>query len=206
MDGLEKTRAVVFDVYGTLVSIRDKRMPFAKLLQIGEAQGRPRTSADRRVLMASSFTLAQAAAFLKIDLTAAELNSLEADLNAELESITLFPEVIPTIRSLQSRGIKVGICSNLAAAYASPVQAILPMDLNAYVWSFQIGALKPEPAIYKHVCDALDCEPHQILMTGDSLKADVDGPKIFGMRSILLNRNVDKKGQISSLTGLLDLV
>ncbi|GAB3461594.1 hypothetical protein GCM10027321_22430 [Massilia terrae] len=206
LDGLEKTRAVVFDVYGTLVSIRDKRMPFAKLLQIGEAQGRPRTSADRRVLMASSFTLAQAAAFLKIDLTAAELNSLEADLNAELESITLFPEVIPTIRSLQSRGIKVGICSNLAAAYASPVQAILPMDLNAYVWSFQIGALKPEPAIYKHVCDALDCEPHQILMTGDSLKADVDGPKIFGMRSILLNRNVDKKGQISSLTGLLDLV
>jgi HAD superfamily hydrolase (TIGR01549 family) len=208
LDGLEKTRAVVFDVYGTLVSIGEKRMPFAKLLQIGEAKGRSKTSADRRTLMASTFTLAQAAAFLKIELTTTELVSLEADLNTEIESISLYPDVVSTIRALRDRGIKVGLCSNLAAAYAPPMQALLPVSLDAYAWSFQVGALKPEPRIYKHICNALDCEPHQVLMVGDSHTADVEGPRSYGMQSILLDRRAssDTKERLSSLTALLDFV
>lgn len=208
LDDLEKTRAVVFDVYGTLASIGEKRMPFAKLLQIGEIKGRPRTSSDRHSLMTASFSLADAAAFLGIELTAAELSSLEADLVAELKSIVLFPDVLKTIRMLKSRGIKIGICSNLAAAYASPVQTLLPVQLDAYSWSFQVGALKPEPEIYRHVCEALECKPHQVLMIGDNFKADVDGPKVFGMRSVLLDRNAakDTKDKLSSLLGVLDLV
>jgi HAD superfamily hydrolase (TIGR01549 family) len=208
LDGLEKTRAVVFDVYGTLVSIGEKRMPFAKLLRIGEAKGRSKTLDDRRTLMASAFTLAQAAAFLKIELTTTELVSLETDLNTEIESISLYPDVVSTIRALRDRGIKVGICSNLAAAYAPPVQALLPVPLDAYAWSFQVGALKPEPRIYKHICNALDCEPHQVLMVGDSYTADVDGPRSYGMQSILLDRRAssDTKERLSSLTGLLDFV
>ncbi|WP_370661947.1 tyrosine-type recombinase/integrase [Massilia alkalitolerans] len=149
LDGLEKTRAVVFDVYGTLVSIGKKRMPFAKLLQIGEAKGRAKTSADRHRLMASSLSLAEAATQLQIGLTAAELDELEKDLKTELESITSYPEVARTIQTLQKRGIKVGICSNLAAAYAPPVEALLPMKLDAYSWSFRVGALKPEARIYR---------------------------------------------------------
>jgi len=208
LDGLEKTRAVVFDVYGTLVSIGDKRMPFAKLLQIGEAKGRPRTAADRHILMASSFTLAQAAAFLKIELTAAEHDLLEADLRTELQSITLYPEVVKTIEALRSRGIKIGVCSNLAAVYAPPVEALLPMKLDAYAWSFQVGALKPEHKIYRSVCEALGCQSHQVLMVGDNKLADVDGPRSFGMRSIRLDRDAtnDRKELLSSLAGVLDLI
>jgi len=208
LDGLEKTRAVVFDVYGTLVSIGDKRMPFAKLLQIGEAKGRPRTAADRHILMASSFTLAQAAAFLKIELTAAEHDLLEADLRTELQSITLYPEVVKTIEALRSRGIKIGVCSNLAAVYAPPVEALLPMKLDAYAWSFQVGALKPEHKIYRSVCEALGCQSHQVLMVGDNQLADVDGPRSFGMRSIRLDRDAtnDRKELLSSLAGVLDLI
>jgi HAD superfamily hydrolase (TIGR01509 family) len=208
LDGLEKTRAVVFDVFGTLVSIGDKRRPFAELLQIGEAQGRPRTSTDPHTLMASPFNLAQAAAFLQIELTTDELSTLEADLRAEMASITLYPEVISTIHALQSRGIKVGLCSNLGAAYAPPVLKLLPMQLDAYAWSFQVGALKPEPQIYKHVCAELNCEPRQVLMIGDTPRADVDGPNAFGMRAVLLDRKAaaNTKERISSLTSVLGLV
>ena len=207
LDRLEKTRAVVFDVYGTLVSIGEKRMPFAKLLQIGETRGRSKTSTDRHKLMAASLSLAQAAALLEIELTSAELKALEQDLKIELASITLYPEVIRTIRKLQNRGIRVGICSNLAAAYAPPVEALLPMKLDAYSWSFRVGALKPETGIYQHVCDELGCQPHQVLMVGDSVAADVEGPRLFGMRSVLLNRNAASgtKEVITSLEGVLDL-
>lgn len=208
LDGLEKTRAVVFDVFGTLVSIGDKRRPFAKLLQIGEAKGRRRTHADAHTLMASPFCLAEAARFLQIELTTDELSTLEADLRAEMASIALYPEVISTIHALQSRGIKVGLCSNLGAAYAPPVLKLLPMQLDAYAWSFQVGALKPEPQIYKHVCAELNCEPHQVLMIGDTPRADVDGPNAFGMRSVLLDRkaSANTKEKISSLASVLGLV
>lgn len=42
LDAMVKVRAVIFDVYGTIEPINDKRNPFGKLFQIGKTQGRPK--------------------------------------------------------------------------------------------------------------------------------------------------------------------
>ena len=49
--------AVVFDVYGTIARINDKRSPFAGLLALGEQRGRQRTDEDARTLMGRSLGL-----------------------------------------------------------------------------------------------------------------------------------------------------
>ncbi len=208
LDGLEKIRAIVFDVYGTLASIGDKRRPFAKLIRLGETRGRARTNNDHHLLMSSPLSLREAADILGIKATPAELEGLEGDLEKELESITLYPEVLSTIRALQDRGIKIAVCSNLAAAYAPPITELLPMRLDTYAWSFEVRALKPDLRIYEHVCNALGCPPHQVLMVGDTREADVDGPREFGMQSILLDRRSmqNTRSRLSSLSGLLELV
>lgn len=202
-DGVD---AVVFDVYGTLVEITDKRAPFRRLLRIGEQQGRAVSVADAATLMSAPLNLHAAAAQLSIVLAPEQLAQLEADLHSEIASIRLFPDTAPTLQALRARGIKLGLCSNLAADYADPIMQLLPLQLDAYTWSFEAGAIKPDPVIYQQACAALGCAPERVLMVGDTPAADVDGPRAAGMQSILLDRKQRRAGadSLPSLAALLD--
>lgn len=198
--------AVVFDVYGTLVEITDKRAPFRRLLRIGEQQGRAVSVADAAILMSAPLNLHAAAAQLSIVLEPGQLAQLEADLHSEIASIRLFPDTASTLQALRARGIKLGLCSNLAADYADPIMQLLPLQLDACTWSFQAGAIKPDPAIYQQACAALGCASERVLMVGDTPAADVDGPRAAGMQSILLDRRQRHAGTdtLPSLAALLD--
>jgi len=201
-------RAVVFDVFGTLAEITDQRRPFAHLLRHSRRSGRSPQRGDAEKLMSRPVDLAGAAQLLGVSLSAGDLQHLELDLTAELASVRLFPEVRVTLQTLRRRGVKLALCSNLAAPYASPIQALLPSLTDVQVWSFECGAVKPLPAIYQRVCTALECEPGEVLMVGDTYSADVAGPQGFGMQATLLDRNrrfPDHSG-LRSLTEVLPLV
>jgi len=115
------------------------------------------------------------------------LAALERDLLEELSSVTLYPDALAAISLLQEAGIKIAVCSNLASPYAVPVRLLLPA-LDAYCWSFAVGAIKPEPAIYQHVAHQLKCSPSSLAMIGDTLEADCLGPRRFGLQGFHLCR------------------
>jgi len=200
--------AVIFDVYGTLVEIQDKRRPFRQLLKIGEQQGRALQERDAKLLMSTPMGLQEAAELMGISLMPAELSHLESEMRVEIESIRLFPDTVPTLLALQKLGVKVGLCSNLVAAYAKPVISLLPMQLDAYVWSFEVGDIKPNFAIYARVCESLRCAPADVLMVGDTPTADVEGPQAFGMHGLLVDRQYKLKphASIPSLLTVLSLI
>lgn len=187
-EGTDRIKAVVFDVYGTLVEIRDRRRPYARLLQWLAESGRVPRQNDAARLMSTACDVAGAAQLLGAELPATALSSLENDLFAELASVALYPDTIATLTILRQAGIKIGVCSNLAAPYATPVLKLLPFALETYAWSFEIGMVKPDPGIYRAVCQQLQCAPHEILFVGDTLAADYDGPRAIGMPSLHLAR------------------
>jgi HAD superfamily hydrolase (TIGR01509 family) len=201
-------KAILFDVYGTLVDIRDKRAPFRRLLQIGAGQGRLPDGRDADIIMGQPVGLPEAAARLGICLSEGERERLEGDLRAELASIAPFADTLPTLQALKQRGFKLGLCSNLAQDYAAPVLALLPFALDAHVWSFDAAAIKPEPSIYAQACRALGCAPGEVLMVGDTLEADVDGPRAFGMQALLLDRKrrAGTGHALPSLAALCDML
>lgn len=180
-------KAVAFDVYGTLVQIGDPRRPYRRLLSALNGMGRALREDDGARMMSVDVGLAEAAELLGMTLSSDVLQELTVDLNAELASIRLFEDVIPAIRLLKDCGFRIGLCSNLAGPYAKPVQALLP-QLDAYVWSFAVGAVKPEPRMYSYLCDALGASPAEVLMVGDTLSADYEGPRSFGMQACHLSR------------------
>ena len=100
------------------------------------------------------------------------------DLQYNLSSTVLFEDTLRTISQLQAMGIKVAICSNLALPYGPPVKALLPM-LDAYAWSYDAGATKPDSRIYNYLCHQLHCLPEEVLMVGDTVEADYYGPRRF---------------------------
>ncbi|EON18471.1 hydrolase of HAD-superfamily protein [Cupriavidus sp. GA3-3] len=107
----------------------------------------------------------------------------------ELDSITLFPEVSEALAAIRALGLKIGIASNLAAPYAEPVARQLPMVLDAYAWSFEIGFLKPDPMHYRWVCEELQVTPEETLMVGDTLLADFHGARSYGLQAVHLDRS-----------------
>ncbi len=181
-------RAVVFDVFGTLAEIGERRRPYLRLMKLAAAAGRKPQPDDAAKIMSTDADIFGIADSLGLKLSAEMRAEIEQDLAIELASISLFPEVPATLEALRRQGVKIGLCSNLAKPYAAPVLALLPFELDAYAWSFEVGAIKPDPAIYRSVCDRLDLPPEQILFVGDTYAADCEGPREYGMRAIQLTR------------------
>lgn len=196
--------AILFDVYGTLVEMHDKRAPFRQLIQIGARQGRKPGSGDAGIIMGRRVGLQEAAELLGIRLTDADRDRLASDLRAEIASIAPFADTLPALHELKSRGFRLGLCSNLALDYAAPIESLLPFALDAHVWSFDAAAIKPDPAIYAEACRQLGCLPGEVLMVGDTPEADVEGPRAFGMQALLLDRKqrFGNKSALPSLSAL----
>lgn len=184
----EKIQGVAFDAFGTLVRIGDRKQPFLRLMKLARQMGRRPDPNDSRVLMTEELGLNAAALYFGIAATHAQLAELERDLFSELESVQLYPDSLPAIRMLQDAGVRVAICSNLAAPYAIPVKLLLP-DLSAYTWSFTAGALKPEQEIYERVAQQLNFPLSNLAMIGDTLEADCLGPRRYGMQGFYLDRS-----------------
>lgn len=198
-------RAVVFDAYGTLVEIKNKRSPYRQLFELSSSGTITKTDYARAVM--TRFTgLDQAATLLGLtSIPELEMSALKRDLQTEIESIALYQDTPLALRALSRAEIHIGVCSNLAAPYAEPVVRLLPFKLDAYAWSFETGCMKPDRAIYHHVCRMLDLEPSSVLMVGDREDEDFRGPISAGLNAIRLRRG-SRNPQGCSVRNLVDLV
>jgi HAD superfamily hydrolase (TIGR01549 family) len=151
--------------------------------------------------MTQNLGLAGAADLFGTQLSRDELAGLELDLFAELASVRLYDDSLQAVESLKRAGLKVALCSNLASPYAIPAQLLLP-EFDAYAWSFDVGAIKPEPAIYQYLIERLGCSASSIAMIGDTLEADALGPGRLGIQGHHLQR--DGIGDSRRLTNLTD--
>lgn len=196
--------AAIFDAFGTVVQIGRKRHPYRQLLRLGALQGRRPSAADLHRLMTSSLDLDAAAETFGICVSPAQMMSLQHDLTDELDSITVYPEAIDALRLLKAQGIATGICSNLAAPYG-PVLRQLFSDVHGFALSYEVGEMKPHPGIYRGICHQLGVNPargmppsgERVVMIGDSMQCDRDGPEAIGITGFYLDRKGG--GAISSL-------
>ncbi|ABR91642.1 hydrolase, HAD superfamily [Janthinobacterium sp. Marseille] len=207
MTKLNGIRAVAFDVFGTIVEIGDKRRPYKQLMQKIYKAGREKDLKDAELLMSTNIAFSNVPSLFDMNLSPEEISLLEKELMSELSTITLYPEVLFTLNSLKEAGYKIGLCSNLATPYAKPVKELLPFELDAYAWSFEVGAIKPEERIYQKLCEALHCMPNEVLMIGDTLEEDYLGSRSFGMHALHLNRSCESQmaESISKLDELLSI-
>lgn len=200
---LENVRGVVFDAFGTLVQIVDRRRPYLRFLKLAAAAGRPPQPDDAAKIMSMDCDIFGVADWLGVEVSDVLRAETEADLAAELGSIALFSDALPVIEYLRGQGMKVAVCSNLAQPYAAPVKALLT-DLDAYVFSFEVGATKPDPVIYGAIFEKMFLRADQILMVGDCLAADVLGPRKYGMHAQHLARR-NSSPDADNIVSLLDL-
>jgi putative hydrolase of the HAD superfamily len=51
-----------------------------------------------------------------------------------------------------------------------------------------VGALKPDPAIFRKVIEGTDLQPHEVVYVGDDPQLDVEGARGAGMQAIWIDR------------------
>ena len=182
---------IAFDVFGTLVKIGDRRSPYRKLMKWLKENGRQSKPDDAKFIMSHNLNLAELAKRLAVHIPDPFLQELKHDLDEELRSITLYEDTLSTLEELKKLGIKLALCSNLAMPYGKIVSSLLP-NIDAYAWSYEVGAIKPESQIYQYLIDQLECHAKDVLFIGDTPLADYSGPNEFGMSARLIDR---KNGQ-----------
>ena len=175
--------AVFFDAFGTLCEIRNKRHPYKPIIK-GWSAGV--AAAYQAIMTRNAFPIELAR---ECGCSPATIQSIEENIQAEIDSIQLYPETPAVLDALKNRGISWAIVSNLAKPYAQPLLNLLPYAPDASAWSFAVGLRKPEAGIYHFTCKALGVSPESVLMVGDSLENDYTTPRRLGMQAAFLQRS-----------------
>jgi len=75
-------------------------------------------------------------------------------------------------------------------------QALRRAGLDGYLERIfcyrQTGYMKPDPGFFRHILQALDLPPQQVVMVGDDYEVDVLGAVRSGLRAVWLNERSDR--------------
>ena len=119
----------------------------------------------------------------------------------------------PTLRTLRDRGLLTGLISNMNMGGDKLVTKLgLAGLFHVAVTSGDVGAAKPDPAIFRAALSRAGVHANEAIHVGDQLSSDVQGALAVGIRPILLDRDGNHPHyrecpRIESLTelpGLLD--
>ncbi|OMC34804.1 haloacid dehalogenase [Mycobacterium sp. GA-1841] len=102
-------------------------------------------------------------------------------------SWTAYPDTARTLKNLHSQRIRTAVVSNIAFDVRPAFTAIgAAEDVDEFVLSFEVGAVKPDPAIFHAALDRLGVPPEDALMVGDSEEAD-GAARAVGCRFVLVD-------------------
>jgi FMN phosphatase YigB (HAD superfamily) len=181
--GAAPLAAVCFDAYGTLCRVADPRRPYFALFERLGVEAGPAA----RVAMTTNVDVDGLAQLLAPG-RQVDTGPILAGLEAELRSVTLYDEVPDCLRRLRRLGLRLWVGSNLAPPYAGPLREQLAGLVDGFCLSFEVGAVKPEPAFFARLCEQVGAAPGRVLMVGDSRRSDVEGARAFGMPALHLAR------------------
>jgi putative hydrolase of the HAD superfamily len=189
--GAEAVRAVIFDLWDTLVDFdpaatrafqdrvaeRFGRDPdeFAALWTEGRAQ---RESGTLR-----GYLLDLGAPEHLVD----EFVGLRRDSTRTL--LVPRPGALETLAELRAQGRRVGLIT-VCSEDVPDVWSETPfVDLfDATVFSCSVGMRKPDPRIYRLACEELGVEPDEAMFVGDGANDELAGAQRVGMQAVLIHR------------------
>jgi FMN phosphatase YigB (HAD superfamily) len=99
------------------------------------------------------------------------------------------------IRGLHGK-YQLGVVSNFAIPEC--VQKLLEQNglanlFDVVIVSAAVNKRKPSPEIFKHALEKLQLTPSEVVFVGDTVDADIMGPKQLGMKTVYIERRPQKE-------------
>jgi HAD superfamily hydrolase (TIGR01549 family) len=130
------------------------------------------------------------------DRTIAAAPGIDLELADALYSIMhrqwdLYDDVIPVLKALQHKGVRVAMLSNVGFDLTPTLERTGVADLiEGAVLSYAVGVVKPDPGIFQRALEILDLPASDVLMVGDAWRDDA-GAAALGVRTLILPRTDD---------------
>ncbi len=100
---------------------------------------------------------------------------------------TPYPDTAGVLEGLHRQGIKTAVVSNIAFDVRPAFESIGAAGfVDEFVLSFEVGAIKPDPAIFETALSRLGVEAAHAVMVGDSDEAD-GGARALGCGFVLVD-------------------
>lgn|GEM_PF-463834 len=199
MERQPRVRAVIFDLYGTLLyepPFEDCYPELAAACGVDETtyrEARDRTVADA---MTGRLATTEDRARRILHLLGREDQNGLASRLAEIERATRWPRTRPypatqsALAILRSRDFRIGLvsdCTELMGRKLLEKQSFHPM-LDAVALSHEVGHAKPRPEIYHVALRALDVAPEDALYVGDGNSDELNGARDLGMQTVRIDQ------------------
>jgi len=102
--------------------------------------------------------------------------------------VWLYDDVVPALGALRRDGRRLAVVSNCSWQTAGVVEATgLAGQVDLVVLSFEVGLLKPDPAILRLALERLDADPARSALV-DDVAANLDAARGLGMTALLMDR------------------
>ena len=197
--------AIGFDIYGTLVDplqMNEHLRPvvgekladrFSELWRNKQIEYTFRRALMRRYEdfgICTQQALVHTATVLGVDLTDEEQERLVE----EYQSLRPFPDVIPGIEALKSKGHTLVAFSNGVEATARVLldRAGVLEHLHGVISVDDVKTFKPDPEVYHYLAHRLGTEPSEIWLVSSN-PFDVVGAKAAGLLAAWIQRNPDAR-------------
>ena len=102
----------------------------------------------------------------------------------------MYEDVPDVLRGLHASGLKIGLISNTQRSLtAFQTHFALEGIFSAAISSYDHGYMKPHRSIFEAALRLVGVSPHESVMVGDSVPADIAGARGMGMRAVLVSRS-----------------
>jgi putative hydrolase of the HAD superfamily len=104
-------------------------------------------------------------------------------------TLVLFDDVAPTLDDLKSRGLVLGMVSNIDSDMSAVFERLgLTARLDVIVTSSEAGVSKPDPGIFREALRRAGVRPDEAVFVGDQYQVDIVGARGAGIEGVLLDR------------------
>lgn len=96
------------------------------------------------------------------------------------------PGMVAWADALIRRGVRVALLSNMVREIGGHLRDTIGLfrHFTHVTFSYEIGAVKPEPAIYRHVLAGVGVEPAEALLIDDR-PVNIEGARALGMHGLV---------------------
>ena len=105
-------------------------------------------------------------------------------------AMALFDDVAPTLETLRSRGLTLGVVTNMNRG-SGEILADFGLEgrVDFAVTSIEARSEKPHAPIFREALRRANAEPRKVVHVGDQLESDVEGARRVGITPVLLDRD-----------------
>ncbi len=189
-------RAVVFDLWGTLVPFRPAEWrptlsSMAEVLGLSDELFYEAWSAayGERIIGSLDASIRSVGAALGVPLRQEDVDAaIQLRIAAHGKQFVPRRDAVETLAALRRSGRKVGLITNCSSEVPRLwADSPLAGRADALVFSCAEGLKKPNPAIYRLACERLATPPGACLYVGDGADHELEGAEAVGMTAVLLD-------------------